>query len=531
MNRPAGSQRNLLGEGSDFEVGPHGLNAFCDYDLRGVFDLPGVQPVFDETLRHDGRFSLRLTAADPHLEKREARFGRGWVKDKINYVNAVEFAPVKLDPATTYTLSAWLRSDTDDMVAFMSCWEPSDYYSNGAFCRTLLLPVSKEWKRYSYTFKADTFKVLNYRQARIGIGSDVVKGSLWIDDVQLEQGATASDYLAAPLEFGVAIGQPCKLFTVEELGNALMTARFRNNSATVATLKVNYKITDYWDTPVASGDIQATLAANGNATIPVKLPALPCGYYRAFFASADGRLRDEAIFGVYQPVANGAATSWLGCHYSPTVAAGATPLHRQLGFGWVRLFTRFSFNQVCPAEGKFDFSETDLIVERCKKAQLKVMPILGDAFYYTDNQMLNPIPAWAVERKAKSSVKDSWAKEGVVFPRLAAWKAYVKAVVSRYKGDIKAWEIMNEPNCWVTAEEYAPYLEAAYDAAKEADPDCMIVGGGATSDWGGESGCLDNPAFGHRPRPASGRPFHPLVWEYAPGTDRNPRDGQDPGRA
>lgn len=60
---------------------------------------------------------------------------------------------------------------------------------------------------------------------------------------------------------------------------------------------------------------------------------------------------------------------------------------------------------------------------------------------------------------------------------------YVFQMVNRYKGWVKHWEIWNEPNIlpfwapkpdWPT---YARLLQVAYKRAKEADPDCVILGG------------------------------------------------------
>lgn len=60
---------------------------------------------------------------------------------------------------------------------------------------------------------------------------------------------------------------------------------------------------------------------------------------------------------------------------------------------------------------------------------------------------------------------------------------YVFHIVDRYKGRVAAWEIWNEPNImpfWMPRpdpELYAKLLQAAYTAAKKADPNCIIVGG------------------------------------------------------
>lgn len=62
------------------------------------------------------------------------------------------------------------------------------------------------------------------------------------------------------------------------------------------------------------------------------------------------------------------------------------------------------------------------------------------------------------------------------------WKEYVRRTVGHYKDRIKHWEIWNEPDVstfWMgTPEQYVELLKTAYSAAKEADPNCTVIGGG-----------------------------------------------------
>ena len=59
---------------------------------------------------------------------------------------------------------------------------------------------------------------------------------------------------------------------------------------------------------------------------------------------------------------------------------------------------------------------------------------------------------------------------------------FVHAVVSRYRGRVRYYQIWNEPNLvreWgrVSARDYVALLKIAYTRAKEADPDCVILAG------------------------------------------------------
>jgi len=76
----------------------------------------------------------------------------------------------------------------------------------------------------------------------------------------------------------------------------------------------------------------------------------------------------------------------------------------------------------------------------------------------------------------------------MAWPKLDAWKAYVRALTAHFNGEVTDWEVMNEPNLKMTPTEYLPYLKAAYEGAKEGNPDCRIVGICATSDFAGKPG-------------------------------------------
>jgi hypothetical protein len=61
---------------------------------------------------------------------------------------------------------------------------------------------------------------------------------------------------------------------------------------------------------------------------------------------------------------------------------------------------------------------------------------------------------------------------------LEGWSAYVSAVVGHAKGRIRRWEVWNEPPNFTgkdqTPADYAKIVVSAYDAAKAADPSCLV---------------------------------------------------------
>jgi hypothetical protein len=75
----------------------------------------------------------------------------------------------------------------------------------------------------------------------------------------------------------------------------------------------------------------------------------------------------------------------------------------------------------------------------------------------------------------------AWADRNGL-PDLDKWEEFVTQVATRYRGDVGAWEIWNEPLRTFTADFYARMLKRASDAIARADPGAMVVGmGGAAS--------------------------------------------------
>ncbi len=92
-------------------------------------------------------------------------------------------------------------------------------------------------------------------------------------------------------------------------------------------------------------------------------------------------------------------------------------------------------------------------------------------------------PAWF---KSKNPVVDEWIGE---------WGDYVYNVVARYgrdRGQIRYWEVWNEPNLrpfgyehgLYTVSDFVRVLDVARAAIKAADPDAVVVLGGLCDIWG-----------------------------------------------
>jgi hypothetical protein len=111
-----------------------------------------------------------------------------------------------------------------------------------------------------------------------------------------------------------------------------------------------------------------------------------------------------------------------------------------------------------------------------------------------------------------------------------SWGDSVFETVSRYRGRVAAYQICNEPNLaemWhrpthAEPAEYVTFLREAYQQAKSADPDCIIVSAGLAINGGAGDAAMDDVQFLRGMYAAGARPYfdvlgsHPYGFGYAP---------------
>ncbi len=137
------------------------------------------------------------------------------------------------------------------------------------------------------------------------------------------------------------------------------------------------------------------------------------------------------------------------------IAAQQFARMNEAGIGWAR--TDFDWTSVQRAKGAaFDFARFDRTIQLAEEAKIIILPILD---YDTP-----------------------WARP--VIEHLDDWRAYVRAIVTRYKDRLRYWEVWNEPDLkqfWrqdPNPAEYATLLKATYEEIKRIDPKLTVLLGG-----------------------------------------------------
>ena len=147
-------------------------------------------------------------------------------------------------------------------------------------------------------------------------------------------------------------------------------------------------------------------------------------------------------------------------------------LARKAGVKWNRIF--ISWYGIESERGQYNWEYYDTIIDESAKQGICTLGVIFPL-----------IPDWAStsqeERKGWYGMPlKRWAR-----PDLKDYAEYVRTLVSRYKGKVQYWEVCNEPAAWPmscyfygTADDYAAILKTAWEAAKSADPECLILPGG-----------------------------------------------------
>jgi hypothetical protein len=140
---------------------------------------------------------------------------------------------------------------------------------------------------------------------------------------------------------------------------------------------------------------------------------------------------------------------------------------QSLGVKWVR--RGFIWESVEKAPGQYDFSAYDRLMNDCGERGLGVVGCIAFG-----NKLYGPV----------------WEEKG-----RAAYARFAAALAEHYKDRKVMWEIWNEPNTqtfWGKhgkhnseqfADEYVGLLKAAVAAMKQANPDCVVMGGSTSGVW------------------------------------------------
>jgi hypothetical protein len=393
--------------------------------------------------------------------------------------------PWSFDP---HVASLDVRGDWDGKVSVAG--------GKGEVCATVpLTSAGSTWRRLELTFKPILLASTHHLRFE-------GKGTLWIDQVQVEHGAQATAYAPQmPVEVALALpASPAAAARVQFADEPGCVGYAVAGSCPGALLKARL-VTLYGDRlelpPVSLG--AGPLSAGTFSFAP--FPQHPLGAYRleAWVQDAAGKklsVENEVVFYRLQRPRyweRDAPDSFFGTHTLST--SRHLIMAKVAGCNWVRLhdagtaYIGWSFLE--PEKGKWQFRDADL--QRYRDHHLKILGLLSTS------------PGWA----------SNWGKPCTgYFDRyleplnLDDWANAVRVIVGRYQGLIDCYEIWNEPwgssfwsmrydethgTSWndhyvpsdTPSADYARLQKVAYAAAHEVYPQVTIVG---FNTYGAENG-------------------------------------------
>ncbi|MCY3781599.1 MAG: beta-galactosidase [Chloroflexi bacterium] len=178
---------------------------------------------------------------------------------------------------------------------------------------------------------------------------------------------------------------------------------------------------------------------------------------------------------------------------------------------WVRLLSFshvkqiFAWSDLEPQPGRWDWTQSDRILSEVARRGLRLVVRLGQA------------PNWARKPEHRGANDAPPADFG-------PWGKYCEAVASRYKGQIAAYQIWNEPNLrreWggdrPDPAEYVQLLAACSEAIRSVDPGAVLISAGlAPTGNHDETALPDDIFFDHMYRNRF-QEFVDVVGVHAPG--------------
>ncbi len=295
--------------------------------------------------------------------------------------------------------------------------------------------------------------------------------------------------------------RPYNVFSKDE--NLNIKINFSNNKA--LEKKLSYEIIDNDTTetlPQISSEPRLIDIPKGTSTINIEENCIVKNGIYTLLIKLDGVVVCKSNFTITPRVRAPRGVLPIDLGYCGVITDGesAAPTPEEMAFladsgiAFIRTWDSgnpFNWRVLEPEEGKFFWDITDETVRLASENNLEVLPVLGGMFFiypphmglrghrqadwlYAKAEVVRPI--LGMEKQGRKAIK----------PSMADWNRMVTAVGKRYKGKIKHYEIMNEPNIiWHDPMTYYPYLESSNKILKGIDPNNKIVGFSTTGDYGG----------------------------------------------
>lgn len=467
---------------SSFELGTAGHAVISYLPYRS--DAVPADVSIDSTTAVHGQNSLKI-------DNRKAKTFLEYMTAEVSFV-----------PGATCTYSIWLKADrpTNAKLFLLNNQHDTEAGKNYWLGKGLNIRLTTEWKRHSIT------QTLQPPHRKVTLQLELREPVVvWVDAVQFEESKTPSPYApAAPVETAFALKKHI-LFPGE------MPMEFSGANYTDKTEKLHLQ--------TSCGNFQMILPPRSAKQKTLTFKADRFGIF-----SHSGTFRSDSCsgrvfpvdYGVVAPLPEPSKTGFftgLNCGGRSVSLNHCSSRYPEYGslrfktdgsmtisdhFRFLRLhgirFLRLhdggpSWSNLEPEKGIFQWDILDTVVENCRKHGLEPMFIFGNGAVVRRVKN-DPNKNWFVRKNSKSAGKTimggNWEP---LLPDPQDWSNFLTALVTRYKGKIRYYEIINEPNLVMpNPEHYTRYLKLSYEIIKKIDPAAQVVGICSTGDFNGNVG-------------------------------------------
>jgi len=386
--------------------------------------------------------------------------------------------PIPVKPGGHYTFSAHMRADgvNSPRIEIVSAGGRRGF---GAVPPFPLSPtVDTAWAEVKQSFVIPN----DFAASAVCISLPFPSsGELWVDDVRLMAGESASELA---LKDKIAVGPQTlpvgNLYPYTAGSTTPTTLNVVNTDTAAHKVAVQALATDCEGQPlpaVAVGTFD--VPAGGVTTATFGLNTDRRGTFRlGFDLTCEGqtwRQSAECKYAVVVPlkdVGNADESAFaMNTHMerepTPHLSRSMEVLS-QCGVKWIRAW--WGWGMCEKTEGTFDFTEFDRQFNAVTTGTgMRIMPILLRYYSQYEQKWTGPVTPRAIQEYPDPKV-------------LPEWKVFCGKVAERYKGRITAYELWNEPtmgtspNGVLTPQQYVDLLNNTTPAIREYDPKAKIVG-------------------------------------------------------
>jgi hypothetical protein len=489
--------------------------------------IASVQPERKGNLLYNSGFELGADGWGPvarvRAETTGAAQGRTCARCTADWeAILLESRPVVVRPGQRHTVSASLKAGGPaevELVVMEYADEGGDRPGQRDAIRQTF-KINQKWQRVSLTGVLQAPLVSGYvLQINLRSGS----GPVWADAIQWEEGTLTSYKPAAPVEVAARAssrflkpGQPavteCRIYRAPAAPSVAVSCRLEDSDGRLVEER---KLSG--STAKTTAALKKPPTPNPIETVQQTWKAAKPGIYRVVAGPAGTPVNrtGQAVFCMFPGGRAASLSPRIGVHgwSNPATPNSAVQAAAFLGAGGFRLHDFRSFIQwyeVEPEPGRYVWYDRDIAdLER------RGFGLIGT---------LCRTPLWAGRDGEGHQRHRNWTSSP---PRdWEAWDRYVTAVVSHYRGKIRAWEVWNEPwgkNFWTGSPgEYVQMLARTQRTIKTADPHALVIGGCFSPEF---------PQFTHAALRAGALNSMDVVsyHEYlSPAKVAEPADGGDP---